>query len=95
MVVGGDSAGGQLREIRLASAVVSDLNTKACSCKDRERLVPQLMGHSIWTAFSKEDKDVKPGVCKQCISADLTFTFSDSEMRWQGLCNSCGTITLA
>ena len=51
--------------------------------------------HTIWIAFSKEDKDVKPGVCKQCISADLTFTFSDSEMRWQGLCNSCGTITLA
>ena len=44
---------------------------------------------------NREDKDVKPGVCKQCISADLTFTFSDSEMRWQGLCNSCGTITLA
>ena len=75
--------------------MVSDLNTKACSCKDRERLVPQLMGHTVWTAFSKEDKDIKPGVCKQCISADLSFTFSDSEMRWQGLCNSCGTVTLA
>ena len=53
------------------------------------------MGHTVWTAFSKEDKDIKPGVCKQCISADLSFTFSDSEMRWQGLCNSCGTVTLA
>ena len=53
------------------------------------------MGHEVWTAFANEDKDVKPGVCKQCISADLTFSFSDSEMRWQGLCNSCGTITLA
>ena len=63
--------------------------------KDRTRLVPQLMGHEVWTAFASEDKDVKPGVCKQCISADLTFSFSDSEMRWQGLCNSCGTITLA
>ena len=44
---------------------------------------------------ANEDKDAKPGVCKQCISADLVFTFSDSEQRWQGLCNSCGTITLA
>ena len=75
--------------------MVSDLNTKACSCKDRARLVPQLMGHQAWAAFANEDKDVKPGVCKQCISADLVFTFSDSEQRWQGLCNSCGTITLA
>ena len=45
--------------------MVSDLNTKACSSKDRERLVPQLMGHTVWTSFNKEDKDVKPGVCKQ------------------------------
>ena len=75
--------------------MVSDLNTKASSCKDRERLVPQLMGHAVWTSFNKEDKDVKPGVCKQCISADLAFSFSDSEQRWQGLCNSCGTVTLA
>ena len=58
--------------------MVSDLNTKASSCKDRERLVPQLMGHAAWTSFNREDKDVKPGVCKQCISADLAFSFSDS-----------------
>ena len=42
----------------------------------------QLMGHLVWTALANEDKDAKPGVCEQCISADLVFTFSDSEQRF-------------
>jgi len=29
------------------------------------------MGQEPWTSFANQDKELKPGVCKQCVGADL------------------------
>ena len=76
-----------------SAEMVSDLNTKAVSVKDRQRLTPQLMGQEPWTSFANQDKELKPGVCKQCVGADLTFTFEAG--RWQALCSNCASVTFA
>ena len=53
---------------------VSDLNTKALAQNDRERLVPQLMGHEEWVSFKSQHLERKPGVCKHCMASDVTHS---------------------
>ena len=69
----------------------SDHATKATCPKDRERTMPQLMGQREWVSFQNEHMQAKPGVCKHCISSDLTHS-RDGDT-WVAVCNLCGTVT--
>ena len=73
--------------------MVADLLTKAATAKVCDLITPQLMGHEEWHSVTPDDRNVKPGVCKVCISTDLTFTQDKDSYTWHGLCNACGSIT--